>query len=176
MPGRLDGCGFQYHPARLARPGELAPALVCPCVPTLPRRSPLLAPALLLRSPARRGSLASTDALLVSAGLSRRALGCWAAASHACGQVYLVHARALQTPRSATTPLASLGASSWLRPSCRRSPASRLPTAHALRASEVCAAFLAATCERVSRCVGLSNTLGRTVSSSTAVVRLFQAV
>ena len=43
---RRDVFGFEYHPARLARPGKLAPALVSPRVgTTLPRRSPLLAPA-----------------------------------------------------------------------------------------------------------------------------------
>lgn len=67
---RRDVFGFEYHPARLARPGELAPALVSPRVgTTLPRRSPLLAPAPPLRSHTRCGSLAQAEAPPVPAGV-----------------------------------------------------------------------------------------------------------
>ena len=67
---RRDSFGFEYYPARLARPGELALALVSPRVgTTLPRRSPLLAPAPPLRSHTRCGSLAQAEAPPVPAGV-----------------------------------------------------------------------------------------------------------
>ena len=115
---RRDGFGFEYHPACLARPGELAPALVSPRVgTTLPQRSPLLAPAPPLRSQTRCGSLAQPRPSLRA--FSKRA-GAARAGTQPCGfprrraGAPLVHVRVHPRPRGATTPQPTLGVSSWL--------------------------------------------------------------